>query len=1674
MLQSIDCIAIIKRLARRTLLSLCCCHLHFFAFIILLMKICRSFLFFCLLFFQSVLLQAQFVVQYPSTAEQITVCSGSSLLSVRVDASAISTGNTVTISLGTGVNYVSGSITRTGGTAGVDITGVDDTDLGNPVISISDMAIGDFLVFTIERSADCSAYDHLLASGVFKDIVTVAGSGGSITENDPNVNAYSVVAPTFSLTQPSAVNNAVVGGTYTRSWSITNGAVANADEVFFYIVYPAGGLSQNALALSGFGAISPTSTNGDTLFYTLSGTQLGADNLLTNGEVLSFTEDITVNACDANTLYRAGWGCDAPPRAWCQTTSGSGSLSMATGVPNLSLSFARVTAGNFCDGDLWQYTITNNGSEAIGGAGTAFNIQAVLGTSRWSTPQSPENIFSSVSLSDFAINGVPLTAIQSGTGPHVVDFSQINAAIAGAGLVDADGDGQFDDLPVGATVVLQYRLEWDCTVFPSSCRSPGFDVTPNARLNYEQQCGSSFFNWNTNPLGTLRYVLSGTQTLDATGPTDIFNSNPFRPRFCFGTPGENIMPLNTNGQLEFVITLPPGIAISGGGNAQVSINGGAFSNITFSQIGNQITFLRPYLNSRNTICFEIDLEGDCATSSGLQSIDFEANYINDALACPGCTYDLACNTYQISLNCPCAITTGVNNSAIESERTTLGWTDASLSTRIDPSILSPLELKRLLPLDTALVVQSGVQLSGTTYDNLHYTFESGLNAGGFPYLGYVSGVLEVNKNSGGPTYSCPLPSPTIMNAGTISTWDFDLNALIGTCLPLGMAFEPGDTYEISMNIIYTGNGLPGGEAGQVPDTEGYFYNLNASSVRQFCNNPGTELYIFPISAGNGFFGQTTLSPGCNRGIIRGITRETYRSVEDIYPNEFRPGFYMDSIQFVLPPGFELDPTGTPLYRIHTGNLAVSEQAFPTAPIQNGNILTFVNDGSWILGDIAPNILSASFDFTIPIIASCESVEGSNLITGRSYLKNRYYARNPSPTPSLPPATVPQVAYSLGNTPRVYNGKPNISLLDQSGVVQATSPVESWLVRLSSNSTTTAPFTWIAIPTQASASVVNVVDIATNTPLTPISYAGGVWYQLSAVGLASGATADYRIDFTYTSCSLDRLQIIAGWNCGAFPSSPDEYPCETEELFLFFNPEATEVELANASLPMPPVSLCEDLEYEYFLNSSQAASLVDPSFRIEALMGMNVVSLEAEYPRGAGNWEAISPTVSGNVYDYDLSLHSAYDPNQGIVGTIDAASNEERQMSVRFRINNSCDFISGNRFRVSAFANRPCGEPAINNGVALLSPPIVVDGVVNPYLTSSTITIANNLEGCDGSTNLMIETVILAGDTDTDGLIYIDVPSGLELDPTTLSCSNPIAECPTYNSQQIFPTYTRYVFNMADNVPSGTSISYAVDVLGTNEAVCGLYTVNLQTVVRQTGVSCATEASGLCSEVFVNTGNASGDLTFVAPEAVFNNSTICALASGDYKILADIEITTLDLTAAEDLILQVYCPTNLGVSIGSYTINGPLAIGEVAMVDFDIPAVCGNVTDLVLRLSRPENCICESVETTSPVTIQPAVEGGVSQTICSNGIVNLNALGASITPMGNTGIWTSSGSGVFDDGAGVFGVATTYTPSEADITLGSISLTLTPDPDGACDGQEGTMTITILPVNCGVFPWNGNE
>jgi hypothetical protein len=141
----------------------------------------------------------------------------------------------------------------------------------------------------------------------------------------------------------------------------------------------------------------------------------------------------------------------------------------------------------------------------------------------------------------------------------------------------------------------------------------------------------------------------------------------------------------------------------------------------------------------------------------------------------------------------------------------------------------------------------------------------------------------------------------------------------------------------------------------------------------------------------------------------------------------------------------------------------------------------------------------------------------------------------------------------------------------------------------------------------------------------------------------------------------------------------------------------------------------------------------------------------------------------------------------------------------------------------------------------------------------------------------------------------------------------------------------------------------------------------------------------------------------------------------------------------------------GATNNSYNIPS-VAAGDAAAYSVVLTNSCGTTT---------------SNNATLTVNQPPTANAGTALTTCFNsGAVNITA-GSSASNQASV-IWTSSGTGTFANATSL--TTCTYTPSAADISAGSVTLTLTANPLTGCSSVSDTKTLTItsLPATVGAI------
>lgn len=1504
--------------------------------------------------------QAQFVIQYPVTANGITTCLNASSLTIRIDVNVLKSDNdSIFVNFPPGIAYVPGSVIKIGGSEAVNISEAGGTpESPKFVLSPATLVAGQNITFSIERRADCMAREAILSGTIFKDAVTVKGSSGSVVENDPAINAYNVNYPSLSFTQPVTVAEASLGSSYTRNFSVTNGSEGCADHLYFYMVYPDGGLEFSSLTLNG-NAISPSSINGDTLFFSVSGALLTDDGLLCNGESLLFSETFKVKKCESKlTHYQVGWGCDALPGNWCQSAQGVGNISFSTGVPSFTnITRTNINFVNKCTPFDYSLSLYNGGTGDVKSS-AMYDLTLMQGETGSMISLDPLNAsLYTVSNVRIGTTSVPFN-IENGILKVQLKDLFTSDPDGDGGITDVDEDGFYDDLPGGQSVELIATLAFNCSL---ECNQDKYFLGFSATMQYHTMCDNTIITagiLDPDLPGSANYELLELQFFgNGYLPVQISGDDSFRLNLKAGYYSNVSIYDGENTRYRWTVELPSGVSVAGTGNATY----GSSPVTSFTQVGNTIT----YTSNENLLStFSLDLAYDCNDGGGIKQFDYTLEKIQDITTNCKCQGDLICGSLFTLASCNNNCSTGPFTYVPTVKRSdeSLGWTDETLSTRQSASNISEYDLSKALYMDKMEIAGSAKQNSSTS--NLYLEFQlakTTLNPIGINKLTPIDATVTIFRGGvvvAGGTISDASQSNSTSTMQIIN-WDFSALLPAGG-LMAGDSISTLTRYQVAVN-----DGLP------LYDVQSgnrwAFYNEDSVGGRIECNYAIPEMYLVGTIAENGM--GAIQASGCDLGEYTFNLARRFNSSGTTFPNEFRPAMKIVSLALNIPVGYQFISAKYIDYHVQDTITLV-----PTSV--NGQLYTFTNPGSW---PNMPITVTNNYGGSVKLVLrpTCATLL-TEIINIKTTIQDFYYAyagtSDPIPSPViLEGESGKYIAIRYSELSRS-----NLTISDQTGRIQAASPIENFVARLSSTATSLAPNTWIAIPNRQGVQITQVTDMATNSVLTPISYSNGQWYQLSSIGLGSGESADYKISFSYTTTSLDSINVLAGWNCGSFPVDPTASSCGNSSLWFKFDPVASEITINPLSVSTGDIDMCVPATYEYVMISAQAGNTINNIFSVTYPVGLLPVndSFEAEYPLGANNWTTLIPTQSGRTYTYDLTQHPSYPSTTGLPGTIDATNSNQRAIGIRFKTITDCEFVVKSNFVLRGSATTLYGQKVLGSLIAVQGPAITINGVTETYSTINTITTSGEIS-CDNDAKIFIKSVIVGGTTGSSDSIRLTLPYGLELVANSLNCTS--AACPVFGNSMIQSNNeTILTYIIPSGLSAGSVMEFSIDVRDVSSASCGEYVIALQTEEVVPGIGCSTAPNGICAAISVITGSATTTLNVKRPTVLFNSLTGSVTqdlldGSGDYALSFEIENSgTADLTISNPLTIDFYCADATGKPTGNAlaTYINPISLpmGEFISATTSFNAIgCNNSTNLVAVIAKNNNCLCEETMQTFQVT-----------------------------------------------------------------------------------------------------------
>lgn len=1509
-------------------------------------------------------------ITYPSGAQPLTRGMGSSLLTVNVAFPNACTGVNVEIRLPNGVEYVTGSVVKTGGAGSLTISDAGGT-LNKPLFAISNAASGNDITFTIARIANCGTG----SSG--KDSIYVTGSCGNRIETAAEENNYNILAPALSMTPPATITNAVVGSNYNRSFTVTNGGLGCLDTLMLYVVRPSGSIGSPVLAI-GATSIPADRTNGDSTFYKIAGGNLpGGDGLMCNGETVNFTESFTlVNCLGLSTFYGSSWGSEK--NTLCQTVNVTGLVNLSSGVPSVSYSFSAppITGCGTVPRQI-SMTITNNGT------GPATNVNVLVGNSYNGAYFNYAYYMDTASIMVTPSLGMPFHP--SGIVATNTIINSKNAPVCAMGQV---GIASFNlpngyVLAVGESIVLTFNVQ-TCTETVCSnigTYDPGFI---SARINYKDQCATASYS---QPLGTANIQpgvsLGANFTVEA--PAQVFAGNCFDYNISGSfniTPGSGF----PNSYFEYKITLPAGVTF----NNLVETLHGDTPLAGYPLVSGNILTVRYrtteqyyFQNLKLNLCVSPETCGNQALGTEIRTTP-DGNCANPIYLtrCGPTNFVAVCN-----IPCP---TGGATPITWTHQRVTfspadddnngipdgLGDEEADI-TKIDRTHYRPADVMRS---HVSSLVTSNT--TSTPYATWPFVYaEWNFSAAQWAPEGTATITI---KRGGSVIHTITGIVPGVVTAATHFKADWS------SSLPGGFVYQHGDSVLVDADFKIVGAITTNASSTSSP----YFgYNKVSGTLSQSvyasqnanppagnllgperfsCFTPqynyfimgSTHLLSFNNINGNG-------PAGCNDFTIGGSVYNQVRGYlnDRFFPFESRPTHILDTLIFDIPVGWEFvsHNNATMDYNTNAGNIGTL--TIPITPAITGNI----NTGTKIKYDFRSLANTPAFPFvstegaiftiSFKVKPTC-STPVSSVATMSENGHYLYYPSKADPTYYAISTT--------GTLPYNPSSQPSIVLQNNTGTVQGVAPQHFWDVQVNNPSTQTAPYVWLSLNKGTSdISIDSVVLKPSNVVLTANNYGSSdKWYAL-ANSIGSGTNQQARIYFKYEGCNLDSIKTSIGWNCSGYPTNnPEETSACTEQIqYLKVNPQPSEIQLEFIKQPVSPIDLCTADFVDARVNSALGANVDNPSVTIVIPPGLDVTfPIQVEYPLGSNIWQDVSGTLVGNQYTIDLESHTGIGSN-GLPGTILNSASPGRQARIRIAFNTSCGFISGSRFGFITNGDKPCGGPVSGNGDYINSFPITIMGAAPQGTAGLVMSMNNTLLTCGEpeTLNLVITPTgfpTILGDT----AVYT-LPLGISYTGTLTNVSN-CASC-TITQATLAGGVTQLKVAIPSAVAAGTPIAFGIGIEASGSGDgCGNKTIIGELIRTGEILSCGGTICADPSKVVI--GNASQVVTILKPKldvSAFNFTQTGA------TINYTVQLTNNGTAAsAAGYALKIYCgaPSG-GVVLHTITTNALAAAGTDSYTGSFTTGGCTAGTQLVAQVDTAmangahPACTCS---TPSPSTSAP--------------------------------------------------------------------------------------------------------
>lgn len=1071
------------------------------------------------------------------------------------------------------------------------------------------------------------------------------------------------------------------------------------------------------------------------------GGQGNNNNLLDPDELVTIVETGTIVGCVKSRMsqHSAEWGCY---NKLCSVASTNDEIQVPQGSPfvefNKGGSVNDENAG-YCKSGVSTVTFKNTGIEVDPGTANMFNITTGIGLGNGFTLSD-----GGFKITSLKISGKNIPTNQLSSSFDLNNNPLFNSDPDGpGGLADLDGDGFFDDLPRNQSFEVTVQYDVVClnnSIIPvkGACIN-NITTAFIAKLDYSNFCNDRI-SYKSDayfiPLNILdSYENCSDPDAFTDGPAFYVKHEEIRNVFNFEK--------QCSGDEKLIVSviLPKGIVpvIN-----EISLKrlSEVFPMVSNTQNGDtlKLTFNASSINFLNGIyTINLAFKANCQANPGQSIIPIIFEHY-----CPSCdcTHTFYCENItgpvihymappcNFNVNYDCA--EGLNTTSFEAVRTTLGFSDKSYSTKIDPTKAN---LHAAISCDSVKLTLKSVVGKSSISDSVGIKIQYAnvdKSKSGAEILLFDKG--QITFTHAGQTFIKTINKSdlTIQKIDSLKILTFNLNNQLKS---LGIILVSGDQVNFEGMFLLNPDGPYTTKFSKIPDFRAYSYALVNGVVKR-CDDNGETFEIAKTKTGFIYPTTSTFPKGCQETTLEYALIQVNNGYNDVFPGEFRPASKVDSLKF------NFDPEVLSAYTIFQPEVSI-----PGHPIYGNNFFPvngFTSSGKYIakfdtLGYVPPlnTVGTKAFIFRFKMIPNCKSLFGSansnnvfNFDPTLTY-QSRYHAH------FIGDGSCVQKSTDFVDDDIVYNDPPNLSyILDSQNNGGANDEI-TWNVKLCNTSQVgDAGITWFNIESSADAEyqVISIRDITNPGNPKNLSFKKYGPNNSKAFvfdeGLSNtqngGASFDnlcnlVEIKIKLIKCGSTGFISKAGWNCVPYSNqdwTPDQYiPCQDLEIQLPVNSSLPKIDANFVNQNIDGEDLCDETTLELLIRNTDigVATGIKTQFTIPGVGAQFVPgSVQIAYPSNSNFVSAIQDPVfqgldlKGQVFVYeDFSKINALLSQNGLAGFNPQNPGKENEFRIKFKFKTNCDFISGSYAYHSIFGKSGCGEfTKVDEGESL---PLIIKG-----------------------------------------------------------------------------------------------------------------------------------------------------------------------------------------------------------------------------------------------------------------------------------------------------------------------------------------------------------------------------